>query len=232
MIPQSVAHFNGQSSYIVSSPNYDMVPGTFTISAWVNVGSATHNIGSCCGAREETVTAGVINGAEGAYIMDAVSDGGLGQINGYACLTSSCWVAVTSPSGVLLPDKWYLETLTYDGFNLRIYLNGVQEGITATSGTIGGTLTSNQIYFGTRANDGSYYNGSLENVQIYNTSLSANELQALYIEGIGGVPINIRNIVGWWPLNGDTIDYSGNGNNGVPSGIAFGSSWASTYTPP
>ena len=74
--------------------------------------------------------------------------------------------------------------------------------------------------------------GELSNIQVYNSSLSANAVQALYMEGIGGSPVSVQNVVGWWPLNGDVNDYSGNGNNGVANGITFSTSWSKTYTPP
>ncbi|MGC9010526.1 MAG: hypothetical protein ACP5JN_00005, partial [Candidatus Micrarchaeia archaeon] len=74
--------------------------------------------------------------------------------------------------------------------------------------------------------------GSIANVQIYNTSLSANDIQALYQEGIGGAPIDLQNLVAWWPLNGNANDYSGNGNNGVPTNVMFVSNWWQGYTPP
>jgi hypothetical protein len=81
--------------------------------------------------------------------------------------------------------------------------------------------------------NGGNFNGQIANVQIYNTSLSTNEIQALYQEGIGGAPIDLQNLVGWWPLNGNANDYSGNENNGVPStNVVFTSSWTSGYTTP
>ena len=73
---------------------------------------------------------------------------------------------------------------------------------------------------------GRYFNGTMANVQIYSNVLSANEIQALYLEGIGGAPVTPQYIVGWWPLNGDTKDYSGNNNNGVSyNGVAFTSQY-------
>ena len=45
-------------------------------------------------------------------------------------------------------------------------------------------------------------------------------------------PIAPQNCVGWWPLNGDVNDYSGNNNNGAPIGVSFTSSWIGGYTPP
>ena len=79
---------------------------------------------------------------------------------------------------------------------------------------------------------GNGVNGLLANIQIYNAALSANEIQALYQEGIGGAPIDILNLTGWWPLNGNANDYSGNMNNGVPNNVVYTGSWESGYTAP
>ena len=59
--------------------------------------------------------------------------------------------------------------------------------------------------------------------------LPANEIKAQYIRGIGGAPIRPQSLIGWWPLNGDTKDYSGNGNDGVPANMVYTSSWVSGY---
>ncbi len=76
------------------------------------------------------------------------------------------------------------------------------------------------------------YNGLISDVQIYNTSLDQNSITAIYQEGIGGAPIDLQNLVGWWPLNGNANDYSGNGNNGASTGVAYTSSWISSYAQP
>ena len=69
------------------------------------------------------------------------------------------------------------------------------------------------------------FNGAIADVQIYNASLSANQVQALYLEGMGGAPMKLQNLMGWWPLNGNSGDYSGNNNNGVPTSVAFTSQY-------
>jgi hypothetical protein len=76
-----------------------------------------------------------------------------------------------------------------------------------------------------------YFDGQMANVQLYNTSLSANDIQALYLEGIGGAPIKLQSLVGWWPLNGNANDYSGNANNGQTYNVNFVSNWYSSYIP-
>jgi hypothetical protein len=73
-------------------------------------------------------------------------------------------------------------------------------------------------------------NGSIADVQVYNTALSQNDIATLYQEGIGGAPIDTMNLVGWWPLDGNANDYSGNGNNGVPNSIGFTNAWTGGYT--
>jgi hypothetical protein len=70
----------------------------------------------------------------------------------------------------------------------------------------------------------------IADLQIYNTSLDYASVNALYREGIGGAPIDLQNLVGWWPLNGNANDYSGNGNNGAPANVVYASSWINGYT--
>ena len=74
----------------------------------------------------------------------------------------------------------------------------------------------------------------MANLQIYDTSLSSAEILAPYQEGIDGAPIRPQNIVGWWPLNGNAQDYSGNNNNNgqIGSGVTFTSLCTSGYTAP
>ncbi len=77
------------------------------------------------------------------------------------------------------------------------------------------------------------WNGLISNLQMYNTSLSRNSIVALYNKGLGGDPINLENLVGWWPLNGNAQDYSGNQNTAFGSNSAFfPGSFDANYTPP
>jgi hypothetical protein len=124
-------------------------------------------------------------------------------------------------AGPLISDnKWHLIGFTYaGGTSITLYTDGI--------GTTVATLLSNvaaNTLSGTYAQIGggtTYYTGSISNVQIYNSSLSSSQVQALYQEGIGGAPVDPSHLVGWWPLNGDTKDYSGNGNNGAATAITY-----------
>ncbi len=140
------------------------------------------------------------------------------------------------PGTRLTPNKWQMLVGTFNGTYLKVYLNGQLIGSpVATSGATTSVSDTATISGTTPVSSGSGCNpisGNLANVQIYNTALSANDIKALYREGIGGAPIKIQSLVGWWPLNGNANDYSGNGNNGVASGVTYTTNWYSGYSAP
>jgi hypothetical protein len=86
------------------------------------------------------------------------------------------------------------------------------------------------VQFGAAGSGAYYFQGQMSNIQIYDTALSAAEIQALYAKGVGGDALAVPNLVGWWPLNGDTKDYSGNGNGaGTPYNMSMNSTWGTGY---
>ncbi|MGC8580685.1 MAG: LamG-like jellyroll fold domain-containing protein, partial [bacterium] len=114
----------------------------------------------------------------------------------------------------MLPGNWYFLVSRYNGSDLSLWINGKQQASTGVSGTLQPQGNGNFTYIGSRSNTGDYFNGEIADAQIYNTSLSAQQIQQLYQEGIDGRPLPNAGLVGWWPLNGNANDYSGNGNNG------------------
>ncbi len=76
------------------------------------------------------------------------------------------------------------------------------------------------------------WKGFISNVQVYNTTLSSNEILAQYVAGLGGDPIDLKNLIAWYPLNGNANDYSGNGNNGVPLNVTYMAGWYNSYSSP
>ncbi|MEM0149268.1 MAG: LamG-like jellyroll fold domain-containing protein [Candidatus Micrarchaeaceae archaeon] len=134
--------------------------------------------------------------------------------------------------GVTNYNIWHFVAVSFNP-NTQNYLWQIDDSEVNVTNTNSWSTNSN-IVIGAQYMDcdGNPFVGYISNVQVYNTSLSANAIQALYQEGIGGAPIDLQNLVGWWPLNGNANDYSGNGNNGVPSGVTFVSNWYSGYTSP
>jgi hypothetical protein len=167
------------------------------------------------------------------------------------------WAGIAS-SGVYstatLPlNGWSHVCFTYSSVpgTVNVYANGAPAGsgsvsggstesvcvwIYPTSSTMGDFVGSQDsttyALIGARDSSTDLFQGSVSNVQIYNTTLDANQISALYQEGIGGAPVAPQYIIGWWPLNGDANDYSGNNNNGAPTSIVFTSAWTGGYTTP
>ena len=110
-----------------------------------------------------------------------------------------------------------------------MYLNGAPDSSAASGNYF--MATNGYAWIG-QSCCSSDMNGSIADVQIYNTSLSPAEVNTLYLEGIGGAPIDVQNVKGWWPLNGNLDDYSGNGNNGQPVSISYTSAYQGGYTTP
>ena len=157
--------------------------------------------------------------------------------NGIYCSLSNCNIPNTyvyGPSGITIQtNTWYFSTLVLSSSGTAtMYVNGAPG--TPVSWLSGSGLTgiTDLDVLGYLPGCEDWAQGSAANIQVYNTSLSSSEVSALYLEGIGGAPIRPQNLVGWWPLNGNANDYSGNDNNGATINVIYSSSWESGYTAP
>ena len=128
------------------------------------------------------------------------------------------------------------QTATYDGSNIKLYLNGVYTGISSSVAAPLDSSTTGNLVIGSRpVSDYMWFNGRMSDVQLYNTALSPTQVTSLYSEGIGGAPLLPASNVGWWQFNGNMNDYSGNGNNGQnagPTNVAFASNYIGNYIVP
>lgn len=84
--------------------------------------------------------------------------------------------------GSLSLGAWHHMVGTYDGSDVKIYLDGVLKDSVALTGTLKDTDTP--LWFG-KTNDtpfNRYLNGSLDDVRIYDRAFSECDVQKLYIE--------------------------------------------------
>lgn len=127
-------------------------------------------------------------------------------------------------AGKVTANSWYHIAYTFDGTNLKIYINGIVSDESAQSWGVGGV---NLI--GSRDATTGAINGTMDEVRIYNRALEQSEITALYNSGLAKINASQNNqltsgLVGLWSFNGpdmdgDTaIDRSGQGNNGTLSG--------------
>jgi hypothetical protein len=138
------------------------------------------------------------------------------------------FIAYTAPLPGIGPSA---EGCVYTGASTQV-CNSITYSRVGTSALVLGSGTGNMI-LGSDGN-GNFINGYLANLQIYNATMSMNGMNSLYLRGVGGAPINLNNLVGWWPLNGNANDYSGQGWNGTAaaSNMLFTSAWKGGYTVP
>jgi hypothetical protein len=213
----TTAYFNGQSSSITGN----LLFGTtnLTISAWINntgKGAYWQNIAEIYGNQNthETLDIGVTGAGGNAVIRWS------NQANTFQ----------NQPAGgTISPGRWYLVTGVWNGNKntLSVYINGNLVATGVGNGTIGTFVNGFNI-------GGSYpgmniFNGTISNVQLYNTALSPQQVMQQYKNGIGSLPISNAGLIGWWPLNGNANDYSSNGNNGISSNIGQkGITWNNT----
>ena len=59
--------------------------------------------------------------------------------------------------------------------------------------------------------------------------MTPSEYYDLHLQGISGMALGNSNLVGWWPLDGNTNDYSGNGDAAIPYKISY---LSIPFTPP
>ncbi|MEM3482798.1 MAG: LamG domain-containing protein, partial [Candidatus Micrarchaeaceae archaeon] len=193
------AQFNGQSSYISGQGVYAF---PLTDVEWIyptSYGSSNFQVLSEFDGNAPDF---------GSYQLALSTTGNVTVWNGATTITTT----LVAPL-----NQWSLVGFSLTTGTLTVYLNYKVQTIPLSTSAVSSSYTywifGWQSGFPTR-----YFSGSMSNYQIYNTALSAGQIQQLYQEGIGGAPLANAGLVGWWPLNGNANDYSGNGNNGVIHG--------------
>lgn len=222
-IPKFVASFQqivGNSS-VVGPAGFQMPYGNASFSefAWVNTVSPT----------TETLFSFGGNGAgNGAALQILGGHGGAVRVD----FNNE---SVTSTLDGVNDGGWHFVGFTRmaNSNEIVIYIDGSQSNETL-NGSINLSVAEDfqigRSQIG--ASNSSYYNGQISNLQLYNESLSGTQVDILYLEGIGGAPVSLNNIVGWWPLNGDGNDYSAQSQDGVLNNVTFISDWMGSYVAP
>src|SRR6266550_3488691 len=91
-------------------------------------------------------------------------------------------VSAAGPSALPL-NSWSHLAATYDGTTMRLYVNGVQVGTHAVSGSI--TTSNGQLSIGGNNVWGEYFAGLIDEVRVYNRALSAGEIQTDMTTALG-----------------------------------------------
>lgn len=162
---------NGSNQYVeVADGAGSLQPGSppsaMSISAWFRTDTIAPSIQIIADKGHNT-----INGAGWALSINS----------GIPTFTYGGFQNATSP--LVTAGNWYHLVGVFDGTDMSIYLNGVQG--TTTTLTTGGTVKSTTpLRIGAWANPPSlsplnFFNGSIDEVRLYDHALSASEITAL-----------------------------------------------------
>ncbi len=189
---------------------------TFSVSAWFNAnapGSFVSIYNASPGAGSNADFAAVsVGGSTPPYYFELV-------LNAESPAATSC-----QTSNSIYPGSWYSAVVTVTNYaNVIIYING-NESISCPLSTVEVLPTLPALSIGGDRLTSSTFNGMLSDVQVYSGYLNSSGPATLYLSGLGGVPIaNNQTVksIAWYPLDGDTNDYSGYGNVGYSSNIVY-----------
>ena len=175
---QGSAEFNGTSDYIQLPDPFSHT--NHTISAWVYLD------GSPGGAR---------------FVLDArdTNDDGLRLFYYNNLFFGSINTVDVSSSST--SNEWKYLTSTYDGTNLKLYIDG-SEVATASASTTTSTTTNARISSRSYSTADEFWDGNLANVAIWNRALSSDEINSVMwksYEGLEGAESN--GLQAWYSLD-------------------------------
>jgi len=223
-LPQYATQFNGQTSYAYAPYSASLaVTGQFSVSYWFSsaLPSTTSFDGALISTRYPTAMT-----FDERLVGNNFNGYGIGLHGNIGSGTGYLSFAVNYNAWNFNVNQWYNVVNVFTTTGCSIFLDGVNVSTCSYSGTPSLLDSNSNFYIGSQGGSSVFFKGFISNVQVYNTSLTANQVQALYLRGMGGAPMKLQNIVGWWPLNGNTNDYGGNNNNAVPyNGVTFTSQY-------
>ncbi|MCX6275512.1 MAG: T9SS type A sorting domain-containing protein [Bacteroidetes bacterium] len=210
--------FDGVSSFVTISPQTGLdITGPITIEAWINPSSFGFN-----SAQNSIVCKHGWSSGEGGFVLRC---GGTGELSfNIAGIDVNqfpvSWVEVVSSNGILSLNNWYHVAGTYDGNELKCFVDGNLAGTTAFQGTIAPS-TSYPLALGRLADPvygpDRYFSGAMDEVRIWSRALSQSEIMSGMNNHID--PSAVSGLVSYWRMNeganSTVYDVAGTNNGGL-----------------
>jgi hypothetical protein len=146
-------------------------------------------------------------------------------------LTARMWISngvfnFVNSTTVLTPGTWYHIAATWDGAEIKMYVNGVLESTSVCTGTFPDISNDVEIGGGL-SNDTEYFNGDLTGIRIWNTVRSETEIADNMDECISGNENGLFAMYNMVDGTGSTTvtDQSINGYDGTLVNMDANTSW-------
>jgi hypothetical protein len=215
--------FNGSTTSVnVGNPSSLQLTGSMTLSAWVK---AEAHCSDDCDIAVKYVA------GSGGFQLKTTPDTGP-RTFGFTVTPNASSATQRYSSATVDLNRWYFVAGVYNASaqTMDIYVDGA-----LNNGTLSGAVPASQFNSNNNVTLGAYpnedynrhFNGTIDDVRVYNRALSADEVKRLYNLG-GGMRSSASQqnkvttgLVGYWPFNGKDIagttvyDRSGQGHNGT-----------------
>ena len=217
-------NLDGTDDFIRVSTNANLRPNVWTLETWVNPRALRPTINGFDGV----ITQGSATGFGDGFFL------GFRNERVYTAVTHNAaetvFTEINSTASVPL-NQWSHLASTFDGNNLKLYVNGVLTDTVAANSPLPFYDVNSDVLIGADTNQNSpgvHFNGLVDEPAIYNRALSAAEILQIANAGTAGkckptATVAPGGQVAWLAGDGDTRDISGNNNNGAFVG---GSSFA------
>lgn len=182
--PNSAYSFDGSTSYIEVSGASILNNNDYTYSWWIKVAALPSN-GNAASMFEIGTEVSVNPGQTFAINNNYLSTFGY-LVNSGNTNSTSTFVNYTSLPSV---GTWYNLVITRSD-SVKLYVNGVLQAVTSANGTNPYYYSPLDMYIGSRANAFQYFNGIIDDINIYNRVLSQQEIADIVTAVKEESPIN------------------------------------------
>ena len=195
--------FDGDNDYVVCGTDSSLdITAAITMSAWIK--TSMNDTGFIIAKDDDS-------GDKAYNIVTTASN--------TTCRIYDGGTAYTATYATSIQDgSWHHVCGTYDGSNVKIYVDGVLQGTTAHSGDID-SEASEPVHIGQRGDNNRNLEQHILDARIYNAALAITDVKVLASKINGDaslVSTGTTNLKGWWKLNAETASGGGAGTGYIP----------------
>jgi hypothetical protein len=171
--------FDGSNDYVAGTDVHDFAgTSSFSAEVWFNRGTGNLTAWRRLISKERYVSS---TDKGGWSLQINASTDGAPQAVGFYRWNGASSQALVNSSIATKAGTWYHVVATYDGTTMRLYVNGVLENSLATGLSV--ENHTQQFALGKLSNGSSYYNGLMDEVAVYGSALSQQQITEHYNAG-------------------------------------------------
>ncbi len=132
----------------------------------------------------------------------------------------------------ILENTWYHVVETYNGVDMKLYVDGVIDGTWNINNPISYSATDGNLFIGNMRGKNYYFKGEIDDVSIYDIALTQSQVTSLYNDTL---PTTISGLIGYWNFDEGTgaiaHDSTINGNDGTLTNMNLTTCWVESTIP-